>query len=265
MSERPIPTAPTVQVFDDVPALTEAACRFVIERAQEAIAAHPKFTLALTGGSTPRGLYQRLSEHPTLPWDRFELFFGDERAVPLDHPDSNAGMARDTLTRHPFVPPERVHRMRGELPVEEAAADYEATLRRLFPEAAASAGVPRFDLLLLGLGPDAHVASLFPGSSALHEQKAWVVSNWVDKLGVDRITLTYPVLNQAANTLFLVAGADKAWAVQEALQGQLSLDEAPVRGVRPLSGKVTFMIDRTAAAKLSGDLGQPRASGRFLG
>jgi 6-phosphogluconolactonase len=237
-------------VFSAVPALAEAACAHVIARAHEAIAARGRFHLALTGGSTPRSLYQLLAGHPELPWSQIELFFGDERVVPPDHPESNAGMARDTLTGQPFVPPERVHRMRGELPARAAAADYEATLRRLFPEAATQHGFPTFDLLLLGLGPDAHIASLFPGSPALQEREAWVTSNWVDKLGVERITLTFPVLNQAADTLFLVAGADKAWAVHQALQGTSRVEDAPVQGIKPLSGRLTFMLDQAAASQL---------------
>jgi 6-phosphogluconolactonase len=157
-------------------------------------------------------------------------------------------MARAALTGQPFIPPERVHRMRGELPASEAAADYEATLRQLFPD---SAGAPRFDLLLLGLGPDGHIASLFPRTRALHESRAWVTDNWVEKLGVERITLTYPVLNEAADTLFLVAGADKAWAVQQALEGSAAVEDVPVRGIQPRSGKVTFMLDLAASAQLS--------------
>jgi 6-phosphogluconolactonase len=252
MSDAPAaPFAPDVRVSDDVSTLARAARDYVIERAHAAIAARGRFTLALTGGSTPRSLYQLLAKHPELPWDSIELCFGDERRVPPDHPDSNAGMVRETLTGQPFVPPERVHRMRGELPVREAAADYEATLRRLFPDASGSDGFPSFDLLLLGLGPDAHIASLFPRSPALHERRAWVTGNWVDKLGVERITLTYPVLNQAADTLFLVAGADKAAAVREALEGQASYEDAPVRGIRPAAGKLTFLLDRAAAGQLT--------------
>jgi 6-phosphogluconolactonase len=236
-----------VRILPDPTELAAAACAYVLSSAQAAIAARGRFTLVLTGGSTPKLLYQQLAQHGELPWDRVEILFGDERAVPLEHKDSNAGMARDALTSQPFIPAERVHRIRGELPAREAAADYEATLHRLFPDS----GLPRFDLLLLGLGTDGHIASLFPHSRALAESRAWVTDNWVEKLSVDRITLTYPVLNEAADTLFLVAGADKAWAVHEALQGSAAVADVPVRGIQPRSGKLTFMVDRAAAAQLT--------------
>jgi 6-phosphogluconolactonase len=237
-----------VRVLPDPSQLAAAACAYVLSSAHAAIAARGRFTLVLTGGSTPKLLYQELARHTELPWDKVEILFGDERAVPLEHKDSNAGMARATLTGQPFIPPARVHRMRGELPAHEAAADYEATLRELFPEAR---GFPSFDLLLLGLGSDGHIASLFPHSRALGETRAWVTDNWVEKLGAERITLTYPVLNEAADTLFLVAGADKAWAVHEAIEGQAAIDDVPVRGIQPRSGKRTFMLDVAAAAQLT--------------
>lgn len=239
---------PDLRILEDPSALADAACAFVISRARAAIAARGRFTLALTGGSTPKLLYQRLAEHPELPWDRIELCFGDERAVPPDHPDSNAGMAQAVLTAKPFVPPARVHRMRGELPAREAAAEYEQTLHRLFPQAQR---FPSFDLLLLGLGPDGHIASLFPGSPALAEQRAWVTAHWVDKLEAERITLTFPVLNTADETMLLVAGESKAWAVRQAILGDAPVEQIPVRGLAPHSGRMVYFLDRAAASELS--------------
>jgi len=236
-----------LRILPDPNQLADAACAYVLASARAAIAARGRFTLALTGGSTPRLLYQKLAQHPELPWANIELCFGDERAVPPDHKDSNAGMARAALTGQPFIPAERVHRMEGELSPSAAAAAYEQTLRQLFP---AADGFPSFDLLLLGLGSDGHIASLFPHSPALAETRAWATDNWVDKLGVARITLTYPVLNEAADTLFLVAGADKAWAVAQALEGNAAVEDVPVRGIRPRSGRVTFMVDVPASAQL---------------
>lgn len=236
-----------LRILPDATQLASAACAHVLSSAQAAIAARGRFTLVLTGGSTPKLLYQQLAQHAELAWDKVEILFGDERAVPLDHPDSNAGMAREALTAQPFIPAERVHRMRGELPAREAASDYQTTLQRLFP----GDGLPRFDLLLLGLGTDGHIASLFPHSRALEEAHAWVTDNWVEKLAAERITLTYPVLNAAADTLFLVAGADKAWAVREALEGHAAPTDVPVRGIQPRAGKLTFMVDQAAAAELS--------------
>jgi 6-phosphogluconolactonase len=158
-------------------------------------------------------------------------------------------MARENLSGQPFVSQSSVHRIRGELPAEEAAADYESTLRTLFPGTTA---FPSFDLILLGLGPDGHTASLFPHSPALAERTRWVAANWVEKFRSHRITLTFPVLNAAAEVLFLVSGEDKAWALKAVLNGDAPVSEIPARGIIPTSGRVTFLVDRAAAAGLSG-------------
>jgi 6-phosphogluconolactonase len=142
-------------------------------------------------------------------------------------------MVKETLLRAPGLPPERVHRIRGELPPEAAARDYEQTLRKLFP---GTTTFPRFDLILLGLGPDGHTASLFPHSPGLSERSAWVLANWVEKFGTHRLSFSYPVLDAAAEVLFLVAGADKEWALHEVLQGGASVEDVPARGVHPTGG-----------------------------
>jgi 6-phosphogluconolactonase len=234
-------------VFADPSAVAEAACQHLCNRASAAVQEHGRFTIALSGGSTPRALYALLARHPELPWDHIELCFGDERAVPPDVPSSNARMAAETLTHHSFVPAGRVHRIRGELPAREAAAEYEQTLRSVF---GSNVSFPRFDLVLLGLGPDGHTASLFPHTPALREDRAWVVTNPGKNPPTERITLTYPVLNAAAELLFLVAGADKAWALSQVLAGGSSPEELadiPARGIRPLDGSVSFLVDRAAA------------------
>jgi 6-phosphogluconolactonase len=242
--------SPEVQVVDDAAALADTAARSVHDRAWAAVQARGRFTIALSGGSTPKALYRRLASGPPLPWDKVELCFGDERPVGPDDPQSNARMVREALTGHPFIPPDKVHRIEGELPAAEAASRYEQTLRRLFP---GTTTFPRFDLVLLGLGPDGHTASLFPHSAALGEQNAWVVANWVEKFHTRRITLTYPVLNAAAEVLFLVSGADKIWALKQVLEGDARVEDVPARGIRPVSGRLTFLVDRAAAA----GLGQP--------
>ncbi|MET0284715.1 MAG: 6-phosphogluconolactonase [Polyangiales bacterium] len=234
-----------IEVLADAAAVAAKARELVHAAAIEAVTKRGRFTLALSGGSTPKALYKLLAEHPELPWANIELFFGDERAVPPDHADSNARMARETLTRMSFVPEARVHRMRAELPAKEAAADYEHTLRLFFPHTR----VPHFDLILLGMGPDGHTASLFPHTAALQEQSAWVAANWVEKLASHRLTLTYPVLNAAAHVLFLIAGADKAPALQQVLEGDAPIDDYPSRGVKP-AGQLTFLVDQAAAAQL---------------
>jgi 6-phosphogluconolactonase len=240
---------PTLRVLDSLDAVARTAAHWIHDRAWAAANARGRFTLALSGGNTPRALYRAMADGPRLPWDRMVFCFGDERNVPPDNPESNARMARQTLTGQPFVNQSSVYRIKGELPAEEAAADYEQTLRALFP---GTTTFPSFDLVLLGLGPDGHTASLFPYSAALAERSRWVVANWVEKLRTKRITLTFPVLNAASEVIFLVAGEDKAWALKEVLRGHAPVTEIPARGVIPTSGRVTFLVDRAAAAELGG-------------
>jgi 6-phosphogluconolactonase len=241
-------SGPTLRVLDDLDAVARTASQWIHDRAWAAVNARGRFTLALSGGNTPRALYRRMADGPRLPWDRTVFCFGDERNVPPDSPESNARMARENLTGQPFVNQSSVYRIKGELPAEEAAADYESTLRTLFPETTA---FPGFDLILLGLGPDGHTASLFPHSPALAERTRWVAANWVEKFRTHRITLTFPVLNAAAEVLFLVSGQDKAWALRAVLKGNAPVSEIPARGIVPTSGRVTFLVDRAAAAGLS--------------
>lgn len=238
---------PALTVLDDAHAVAHAALATVQRCADESIAARGRFTVALAGGSTPAALYDLLAQHSELPWAKIDLCFGDERAVPPTHAESNAGMVETHLTHQPFIPREHVYRIRGELPAAEAAEDYEQTLRSLF---GASRDLPRFDLILLGLGNDGHTASLFPHSPALDERNAWVTSNHVPALVRDRITLTYPVLNAAREIVFLVAGDDKAWALSEVLEGSAQVAQIPARGIAPSEGTVTFFADRRAASRL---------------
>src|SRR5262245_26574628 len=238
---------PTLRVLDSLDAVARTAAQWIHDRAWGAANARGRFTLALSGGNTPRALYKQMAAAPRLPWDRMVFCFGDERNVPPDHPESNARMVQQTLTEQPFVSQSSVYRIRGELPAEEAAADYEQTLRTLFPGITT---FPSFDLVLLGLGPDGHTASLFPYSPALAERSHWVAANWVEKLRMKRITLTFPVLNAAAEVLFLVVGEDKAWALKEVLRGSAPISEIPARGIVPTAGRVTFLVDRAAAAGL---------------
>jgi 6-phosphogluconolactonase len=238
---------PQLRVLESPVAVTRTAAQWVHDRAWAAANARGRFTLALSGGNTPRALYRQMAAGPRLPWDRTVFCFGDERNVPPDDSESNFRMAREALIGQPFVNQSSVYRIKGELPADQAAADYEETLRKLFP---GTATFPGFDLVLLGLGPDGHTASLFPHSPALSERKRWVVGNWVEKFKTHRITLTFPVLNAAAEVLFLVVGDDKTWALREVLRGSAAVEEIPARGVVPPSGKITFLVDRAAAAGL---------------
>ena len=237
---------PTLSIHDDLDATASAAAALLYDRARAALDARGTLSLALAGGSTPRALYAHMRTW-ALPWHQVELCFGDERCVPPDHPESNARMVRETLITPAAIPEAQLHRMRGELPPEEGARDYEHTLRGLFGQ---GLHVPRFDIVLLGLGADGHTASLFPQTAALGEQRAWVAPTHVAQRVSDRLTLTYPVLNAARLVLFLVTGADKARALCEVLEGEQSRERIPARGIQPSSGELHFFVDRAAAQKL---------------
>jgi 6-phosphogluconolactonase len=226
-----------IKVVDDV---AGAAA----ERTAEAVRAGGHVTLS--GGSTPRAMHERVSEID-LDWSRTELWFGDDRAVPPDHEHSNYAMVKASLLDRIKGPQPTVHRIKGELDHHEAAQAYEHELRELFGGDA----VPSMDLLLLGLGPDAHCASLFPGQDALGERERWVVG--VDTPGmpplVSRVTFTLPVLNAAREVMFLISGEDKAEAVARAF-GDAPDPDAPASLVNPDPGKLTVLLDPPAAARL---------------
>ena len=223
----------------------EAANRFVSIVAG-AIADRGVARVALSGGSTPKRVYPLLLEpmrRDALDWSAVEFFWGDERAVPPDHPESNFGTAYGMLiSQLPGVRPDRVHRMQAEAPDPDAAAlAYETELRLAF-EARGDAP-PEFDLVWLGMGPDGHTASLFPGTTALDETVRWAVANWVPAHDAWRMTLTFPVLNVAHETLFVVTGADKADALARVRSGDLDLPAARITG-----RAVRWIVDAAAAA-----------------
>lgn len=234
-----------ILVHEDKVDLAEAAARDFARRAGEAIDERGRFAVALAGGSTPKATYETLARDYAgeVDWGRVHVFFGDERAVPPSHEDSNYRMAKDALLDHVSVG--SVHRMRGELPPEEAAASYEEELRSFFGEV-----TPRFDLILLGIGGDGHTASLFPGTAALEVADRLTVANPVLKLETTRITLTAPAINAARAVVFLVAGEDKAEALREILEGDADPRPYPAKLVRP-DGDLAWMVDRTAARLLS--------------
>ena len=234
----------------------EAAARF--ERlSDQSIASTGHFSVALSGGSTPLALYRLLAEPPfreAIAWSRVHLFWGDERFVPPDHPDSNYGAALEALVSRVPLPTENVHSIPAEATEPEAAAaQYEDTLRRFF--ATPKGEVPRFDLVLLGLGPDGHTASLFPGLPALDENSHLVVATYVPKLAAWRITLTPPVLRSARHVMFLVAGPDKAAVLRDVLEGPHDPHRLPAQLVRPEDGDdLTWLVDEAAASLLSARL-----------
>lgn len=242
-----------VVVADAAALAAEAAKRFA-EAAEAAVGRAGRFTVALAGGSTPRRLYEALAMEPyrsRVPWDRTHVFWGDERAVPPDHPDSNCGMARTALLVRVPIPPRQVHRMAAERADRDAAArEYEAGIAEVF--ALPPGGEPpAFDLILLGMGADGHTASLFPGTGATRETRRWVVRNHVPTHNADRLTFTLPILNRARVILFLVSGPDKAQALHDVLEGPPDPERLPAQRIRPSGGRVVWLADGPAAAGLA--------------
>ena len=240
-------------VVDDADALAREAASELARRAQMCVAERGRFTVTLSGGSTPRRLYALLADPAArfrheVPWTGVHFFWGDERHVPPDDPQSNYRMARDELLARVPVPSENVHRIEAERPNAADAADaYARELERFF--ALAPGQVPRFDLVLLGMGPDGHTASLFPGSTALEVRDRMVVAAWIPKFRSDRITLTLPVFDNAAAVTFLVSGADKAAALRAALDPD-GPNGLPCQRIRPSHGDLLWLVDRAAASGL---------------
>ena len=253
-----MPSTRSIEVLASAPDLFHAAAEEFVRAARTAIGAQGRFAVALSGGSTPKALYSLLAtNYADFVWNRVFLFFGDERHVPPTDADSNYRMVNESLLTKIQIPAENVFRVQAENPDAAAAAsEYEAQLRRFFELRSGDrpgdrpGEFPRFDLILLGLGPDGHTASLFPDSPALEEQSRLVVANWVAKFNAHRITFTFPVLNRAAEIIFLASGADKADMVRQVLEGK-NTPPLPSQRVQPSDGKLLWMLDEAAAAKLT--------------
>ena len=244
-----------VVVASDAAALTIAAAGHLRRGIAEAIAARRACWIALAGGRTPRAVYERLAadDVPAIDWARVHVAFGDERLVPPDHADSNYAMARAALFDRVPIPGTQIHRVDGERrDAADAAAAYAAVLTRAF--AIEPAAWPVFDLVLLGVGPDGHTASLFPHSAALDVRDRIAAAAVAPAPPTNRVTLTYPVLDAARAVIMLVSGADKAAAVARAFDDAVPVAECPVRGLRPGGGSLTWHLDAAAASKLSDDL-----------
>lgn len=243
-----------IRILADGNAIAQTAAAEFVEAAREAVCLKGSFSVALAGGSTPKALYGLLLNNEPLcamvPWSKIQFFFGDERHVPPDNAESNFRMASEAMLAKAPVDSKQVHRIKGEIEnAAEAAAEYEKDLRASFQ--LQEGQLPRFDLVLLGMGPEGHTASLFPGTKALKEERRLVVSNWVGKLYTDRITLTPPVLNNAARVVFMVHGAEKAPALKAVLEGPYEPDQLPAQIIKPKEGKVLWLADPTAAAMLA--------------
>jgi len=245
-----MPFTRSIEVLATAADLFHTATEEFVRAARAAIGGQGRFTVALSGGSTPKALYSLLAaDYADFAWNRVFLFFGDKRHVPPTEADSNYRMVHESLLTKIAIPAENVFRVPAENPdAAAAAADYEAQLRRFFELRPGE--LPRFDLILLGLGPDGHTASLFPDSPALDEQSRLVVANWVAKLNAHRITFTFPVLNRAAEVMFMASGADKADMLHQVLESK-SIPLLPSQRVQPSDGKLLWMLDEAAAAKLT--------------
>jgi 6-phosphogluconolactonase len=239
----------SLRVFDDLAALLAAAQAEFVARAQKALRARRRFTLSLAGGSTPKSLYESLAD-AEVDWSRCQVFFGDERCVPPEHADSNYRMAREALLSKIAIPEKNVHRVKCEdADPERAAKAYEQELQGFFKLRPGE--LPTFDLVLMGMGPDGHTASLFPGTTALAEEVRLSVAPYVEKLNGWRVTLTAPVFNHARCVLFLVAGEDKAEALKGVLESDRPADELPSKLIKPGAGELLWWVDKAAAKLLA--------------
>jgi 6-phosphogluconolactonase len=253
-----------VRILTNLDAIAKRVAQEFVQAATAAVSENGSFSVALSGGSTPKALYTLLANDAALraqlPWGKMYLYFGDERSVGPDHADSNYRMANETMLSKVPIKAEQVFRIKGEYKdTEKAAQEYEQALRSSFKMAEAKIAkgkigegqFPRFDLVLLGMGNEGHTASLFPGTKALHETKRIAVRNWVGKLYTDRVTLTAPAINNAARVIFMVTGADKALALKGVLEGPYEPEQLPAQMIQPSKGQLLWLVDATAGGMLS--------------
>ncbi|MGA2095262.1 MAG: 6-phosphogluconolactonase [Candidatus Acidiferrum sp.] len=242
-----------VRILPDSAAIAERAAQLFVDIAVESVKQKGSFDVALSGGSTPKTMHGLLVSDPALrsrlPWDKMHIFFGDERHVRPDDAESNYRMASETLISKSPLKPEQITRIKGEYPeAEQAAQEYEQAIKSYFK--LADGQFPRFDLIFLGMGPEGHTASLFPGTKALKETRRIAVHNWVGKVLMDRITLTAPAINNAANVLFLVGGTEKAPALTAVLERIYEPDQLPAQLIQPTNGKLLWLVDTGAGSML---------------
>lgn len=246
----PNTTRKSTVVFPDRQSLAEGVCQRLVEMVQEAIDRQGRCAVTLSGGTTPRAVYARLAEKPfrsQISWSKLHLFWGDERGVPPDHPESNYRMAKETMLSHVPIPEKNVHRVPAELPPREAAQQYEKELKAFFAQKP-----PAFDLILLGLGTDGHTASLFPYSRILAETGKWVAAGYAsEKLGW-RISLTLPIFNAAKQVYFVVSGKNKAEVIKKVFDLEKPDPALPASLVHPSSGGLSWLLDADAASLLEG-------------
>jgi 6-phosphogluconolactonase len=249
-----------LHIYRDGEELSHAAARWISDCISATLKKQDRFTIALSGGSTPMRLHQLLAGSPyeeQIDWSRLHVFWGDERAVPFDDKRNNAKMAFDSLLHLVPVPPSQIHIMRTDIPPEQSAEEYEKILHRYFSTippartvAPAAAAMASFDLVLLGMGDDGHTLSLFPGTAVVHEEKAWVTAFFLKAQEMFRITLTKTIVNKSARVAFLTTGKAKAHALKQVLQGAYNPDLYPSQEIKP-QGELHWFVDQAAAAQLS--------------
>jgi 6-phosphogluconolactonase len=241
-----------VRVYPTRSAAAHAAAAQFVATAEKAMNARGRFTVALAGGNTPRDVYRLLAteEYASMvDWPNVSVFWGDERCVPFNDPENNASMARETLLNHVPVAPNNIYRIQSQLPPQEAAQNYEQTLRRYF--SGRGTNLPNFDLVLLGIGAEGHTASLFPGSPLLNEKERWVGAVYVEKMKSWRISLTPVALNAASKVLFTVIGEEKAQAVKQILTEPKQPNLLPAQVVDPPDGQVLWIFDKPASSLIN--------------
>ncbi len=243
-----------VRILADGAAIAKRAAQEFVQAATPAVKEKGTFAVALAGGSTPKALYGLLVNDTALraqvPWDKMHCFFGDERNVGPDHPDSNFRMASEAMISKAPLKPGQISRIKGEYQdTEKAALEYQQALRSYFQ--LSDGQWPRLDLVLLGMGNEGHTLSLFPGTKALHDNGRLVVRNWIGKLYTDRVTMTAPVANNSGLVIFMVTGADKALALKGVLEGPYEPEQLPSQLIQPKNGKLLWLVDTAAGSMLS--------------
>lgn len=241
-----------IKIFSSVEDLNETAANEFVRLCKQSVAERGQFIVALSGGSTPKKLNALLASdafRSKIDWKKIHFFFGDERNVPPNSDESNFRMANETLFSKLEIAKENIHRFLTEAGDAKAVAEKMASEVRSFFGLAEN-DFPQFDLVFLGMGDDGHTASLFPGTAALHEEKKIVTENYVQKFDTNRLTFTYPAINNARNIIFLIAGEDKAVALHEVLEGDYNPEKYPSQKIKPGNGNLVFLLDEKAAANL---------------
>ncbi len=244
-----------LKIYQDLEEVSRNAAQILAEAAKSAVYERGRFSLVLSGGNTPRRLYELLAEPPyrdQMPWNKTHVFWGDERCVPAGDERNNAHMARQTFLDDVPIPNEQIHPIVSTLPPIKAAEKYQDTLQEFF-----RGHSPTFDFILLGLGENGHTASLFPETPVLDEKHFWVCEVYVPNLHMWRVTLTAPILNRARRIVFLVSGSSKAWVLNQVLNGPRSPEQLPAQLIQPQGGELLWLADQAASSLIQKDTERP--------